>query len=46
MHLCKHLNERVRRIAEENRKSLKGVSETNKQKKIHEEIECHNSIHD
>ena len=33
MHLCKHLNERVRRIGEENRKSLKGVSETKKTKK-------------
>ena len=45
MHVCKYLNQRVRRINELNGKSFKGVSKTNK-KETHEEIKCHSSIQD
>ena len=45
MHVCKYLNQRVRLIGEQNGKSVKGVPKT-KTKKVHEEIEFHNSIED
>ena len=34
MHVCKYLNQRVRRIGEQNGKSFKGVSKTKKKKHI------------
>ena len=45
MSICKFLNQKVRRIGQQNGKSFKGVSKT-KQKKTHEEIELHNSFQD
>ena len=33
MHVCKYLNQRVRRIGKQNEKSFKGVSKTKKKKK-------------
>ena len=44
--VCKYLNQKVRRIDEYNGKSFKGVSETKKEKKTHEETEFHNPIQD
>ena len=32
MHVCKYLNQTVRTIGEQNRKSFKGVSKTRKKK--------------
>ena len=39
MRVCKYLNQRVRRIGEQNGKSFKGVSKTNKQTKPQFNIE-------
>ena len=39
MHVCKYLNQRVRRIGESYGKSFKGFS-----KKEYQEIEFHNSV--
>ena len=47
MDVCKYLNQRVRRIGEQNGKCFKGVLKTNKQKKnMHKDCEVHNSIQD
>ena len=46
MLVCKCLNQRVRRIGEQNGKAFNGVSKTKNKKKKHEEIEFHNSIQD
>ena len=48
MYVCKYLNQRARRINEQNEKSFTGVSKTKKEKKkkTNEEIEIHNSIQD
>ena len=45
MCVCQYLNQRVRRIGEQNGKFSKGVFKTKKKKK-HEEIDFHNSIQD
>ena len=46
MRVCKYLNQRVRRIGEQDRKSFKIVSKTKKKKKTHEQIEFHNAVKD
>ena len=46
MLVCKCLNQRVRRIGEQNGKAFNGVSKKKIKKKKHEEIEFHNSIQD
>ena len=46
MLVCKCLNQRVRRIDEQNGKAFNSVSKTKNKKKTHEEIEFHNSIQD
>ena len=45
MCVCKYLNQRVRRIGEQNGKSFMDVSKAKKKKKK-EEIQFHNSIQD
>ena len=40
MHVCKYLNQRVKRIGEQNEKSLKGFPKT------HEETEFRNPVQD
>ena len=46
MHICKYLNQRVRRIGEQNGKSFEGFSKTKQKKRAHKDIEFHNSIQD
>ena len=46
MHVCKYLNQRVKRIGEQNEKSLKGFPKTKKKKKTHEETEFRNPVQD
>ena len=48
MRVCKYLNQRVRRIGEQNGKSkgFKGFSKTKNKKETHEEIEFQNLIPD
>ena len=40
----KYLNQRVSRVHEQIGEYFKGISKIKKDKKRHEEIECHNSI--
>ena len=44
MCVCKHLNQRARRIGKSIVKSFRGVLKTKKEKKTHDKTELHNSI--